>query len=142
MTLHPALLKRGPDTWETPDALFAQLDAQHHFTLDVCATPETAKCPRYFTPEDDALKQSWAGEVCWMNPPYGHQIAHWIRKAYEEAQAGATVVCLIPSRTDTAWWHNYVMRGSIYLVRGRLRFHGAAHNAPFPSAVVIFGGQP
>ena len=124
-------------TWETPRELFRCLDAEFHFTLDVCALPETAKCARYFTPTDDGLAQPWGG-VCWMNPPYGRAIGAWMRKAYEESQRGCTVVCLVPARTDTEWWHQYAMRGEIRYLRGRVRFGEAVSGAPFPSAIVIF----
>jgi len=140
VSLNRALFTSRSATWETPDAAYSELDAEYGFTIDVCAEPHTSKCKRYYTKEDDALGRSWAGEVCWMNPPYGRQIGRWVRKAYEESQGGATVVCLIPSRTDTAWWHDYVMRGEVYVIRGRLRFGDATNGAPFPSAVVVFKG--
>jgi phage N-6-adenine-methyltransferase len=123
--------------WETPQAFFDQLDAEFGFTLDVAAQPGNAKCARYFTPEDDGLAQPWAG-VCWMNPPYGPTLDQWIRKAYESAQAGATVVCLVPARTEMAWWHTYAVQGEVRFIRGRLKFGGAPYNAPFPSALIIF----
>ena len=125
------------DLWETPQWLFDKLHAQYGFETDVCALPENAKCERYFTPEQDGLSQEWTG-VCWMNPPYGRKIGEWIKKAYESSLKGATVVCLIPARTDTAWWHDYVMQGEITFVRGRLRFGGSKNSAPFPSAIVAF----
>lgn len=123
--------------WETPIEFFKELDARYHFTLDVCATRENAKCEAFFTREDDGLAQKWHG-VCWMNPPYGREIGKWVRKAYETALQGATVVCLLPARTDTAWWHDYCMHGDITFIRGRLKFGGCANPAPFPSAVVLF----
>ena len=123
--------------WETPPDLFKRLDAQYHFTLDVCATAENAKCPAYLYEAVDGLSKPWDG-VCWMNPPYGRQIGRGVRKAYESAQAGATVVCLLPARTDTAWWHDYCMKGQVTFLRGRLTFVGAKHPAPFPSAIVVF----
>jgi phage N-6-adenine-methyltransferase len=124
--------------WETPLAFFQRLDHEFGFTLDACALPANAKCSRYYTPADDGLAQHWKG-VVWMNPPYGREISRWVEKAYRSSQEGATVVCLLPARTDTAWWHTYVMRAAeIRLVRGRLKFSNAAHSAPFPSAVVIF----
>lgn len=123
--------------WETPIEFFKALDARYYFTLDVCATRENAKCEAFFTREDDGLTQKWHG-VCWMNPPYGREIGKWVRKAYETALQGATVVCLLPARTDTAWWHDYCMRGDITFIRGRLKFGGCANPAPFPSAVVVF----
>lgn len=121
--------------YETPAALFRQYGAD--CTLDVCATPETAKCPRYFTREDDGLSQSWEG-VCWMNPPYGREIRAWIKKAWEESQRGATVVCLLPARTDSGWWHDYAIKGEVTFLRGRVKFVGCEHNAPFPCAIVTF----
>ena len=124
--------------WETPWDFFQKLDAEFRFDLDVCALPENAKCERYFTPEVDGLCQDWRG-VCWMNPPYGREIGKWVAKAFESAKAGTTVVCLLPARTDTAWWHSFVLEATeIRFVRGRLRFVGAESSAPFPSAVVVF----
>jgi len=114
------------------------LDAVWHFTLDVCATPENATCARYFTEAEDGLAQVWAPHICWMNPPYGRGIKAWVQKAYEEAQRGATVVCLLPARTDTYWWHTYCMKGDIHFVQGRLKFGNSVNAAPFPSVVVIF----
>jgi len=93
-------------TWETPDDLFAVLNQEFHFDLDVCAEASTAKCEHYFTPEIDGLSEQWQG-VCWMNPPYERQISKRMSKAYESAQGGAaTVVCLVPPRTDTEWWRD------------------------------------
>lgn len=124
-------------TWETPVELFRRLDEEFHFTLDVCALPQTAKCRQFFTPSDDGLTQQWQG-VCWMNPPYGREIVGWMRKAFEESRRGCTVVCLVPARTDTEWWHQYATHGEIRFIRGRVRFGGAKNCAPFPSAIVIF----
>lgn len=129
------------DLWATPQDFFNLLDAEFHFELDACATDENAKCRSYFTERDNGLLQKWTG-VVWMNPPYGREIGQWIRKAYESAQEGATVVCLIPSRTDAGWWHDYCMKGEVRFVRGRIKFGGSEWNAPFPSAVVIFRDQP
>ena len=123
--------------WETPQCLFEELNAIHGFTLDVCALPENAKCERYFTPEQNGLAQKWDG-VCWMNPPYGREIGKWIRKAYESSLEGATVVCLLPSKTDTRWWHDYCMKGEIRFIKGRLKFNNSKSPAPFPNAIVIF----
>lgn len=115
--------------WTTPETTYAGLDAEFHFTMD--------PCPLYS--EVDGLAIPWVGSV-FVNPPYGrgNVIVPWVKKGWESAQAGATVVMLLPSRTDTRWWHEYVMRGEIRFIRGRLHFSGAEHNAPFPSAVVIF----
>lgn len=125
------------EMWATPQGFFDCLDTEFGFQVDVCAIAENAKCARFFTPEEDGLAQEWAG-ICWMNPPYGRTIGHWMRKAYESSQAGATVVCLVPARTDTAWWHEYAMKGEIRFIRGRLKFGGHKNSAPFPSAVVVF----
>lgn len=125
--------------WSTPADLFEELNNIFHFDLDACADALSAKCSRYFTKEQNALNQRWEGTV-FMNPPYGREIAAFMRKAYEESLQGATVVCLVPSRTDTDWWHRYAKRGQIIYLRGRLRFGNADSSAPFPSAVVIFWG--
>ena len=124
--------------WETPQDFFDKLNEEFRFTLDVCAEEHTAKCEKYFTKEDNALDKDWRG-TCWMNPPYGRGIGVWLKKAYETAQNGSMVVCLIPSRTDTKWWHDYVMSAhEIRFVKGRLKFDGHKNSAPFPSAIVVF----
>lgn len=117
--------------------LFRMLDAEFGFELDVCATPDNAKCATYFSPEVNGLRQQWRG-VCWMNPPYGNAIGDWMAKAYLSSLEGATVVCLVPARTDTQWWHGFAMRGEIRFLQGRLRFGGGQNSAPFPSAIVVF----
>jgi phage N-6-adenine-methyltransferase len=125
------------DDWATPPHVFRELDAEFGFDLDVCASATNARCVRYFTRDDDGLAQEWRG-VCWMNPPYGETIGQWMEKAYYAAQAGATVVCLVPARTDTGWWHDWATRGEIRFIRGRLKFGDATVGAPFPSAVVVY----
>ena len=125
------------DLWYTPQDFFNKYNDKYNFTLDVCATHENAKCKNYFTEEVDGLSQQWEG-VCWMNPPYGRTIKQWMKKAYESSLNGTTVVCLVPARTDTNWWHEYAMKGEIAFIRGRLKFGGSKNSAPFPSAVVIF----
>lgn len=137
MSINKALLSSNTCEWETPQLFFDALNAEHHFDVDVCATANNAKCERYYTKEQDGLSQQWKG-VCWMNPPYGREIGKWMRKAYESSLYGATVVCLVPARTDTAWLHDYAMKGEIEFVRGRLKFGGSKANAPFPSAIVTF----
>jgi phage N-6-adenine-methyltransferase len=133
-----AWLKSGSSEWETPQKLFTDLDGEFHFTIDVAATPENAKCPRFFTRQEDGLIQNWEG-TCFCNPPYGPRVGLWIKKAQESARRGATVVCLIPARTDTTWWHDFVMPyGEVRFIRGRLRFGNNGNSAPFPSAVVVF----
>jgi phage N-6-adenine-methyltransferase len=127
------------DMWSTPQNLFDSFDFTHGFNLDVCATSENTKCIRYFTPEIDGLKQTWGG-VCWMNPPYGRNISKWVKKAYESVANGEAikVVCLLPARTDTAWFHDYCIKGNVNFIRGRLKFGGCKNSAPFPSMIVIF----
>jgi DNA N-6-adenine-methyltransferase (Dam)/Resolvase, N terminal domain len=113
-----------------------------NFTVDVCATPENAKCERFYTKSENGLVQTWTG-TCWFNPPYGKTIGLWLSKAREAALAGATVVALIPARTDTKWWHGIVTAASeIRYLPGRLRFGGCKHSAPFPSAVAIWRPSP
>ena len=126
------------DEWPTPQRLFDALHAEFGFTLDPCATQANAKCERFFTRGEDGLKQDWSRDAVFMNPPYGRMIGQWVKKAYESARQGALVVSLLPARTDTRWWHDYVMRGEIRLLRGRLTFEGGKYPAPFPSAIVVF----
>jgi len=126
------------DEWPTPQSLFDALNSEFGFTLDPCATPANAKCRRFFTKADDGLTQDWGDEIVFMNPPYGRAIGHWMKKAYAAARSGATVVCLVPARTDTTWWHRYAMKGQVRLLKGRIRFVGGRHCAPFPSAVIVF----
>ena len=128
---------RSPE-WSTPQWLFDALDGEFGFTLDPCATTTNAKCATFFTAVEDGLAQDWRDHVVFMNPPYGTVIGRWMAKAYEAARAGATVVCLVPSRTDTHWWHRHAMKGEVRLLRGRLKFGDGKNSAPFPSAVVVF----
>jgi phage N-6-adenine-methyltransferase len=125
------------DLWATPTKFYDELNIEFSFTLDVCATLENAKCKKFFTVDDDGLSQEWNG-VCWMNPPYGRTIGDWMKKAYHSSLKNATVVCLVPSRTDTNWWHDFAIMGEIRFIKGRLKFGGHKNSAPFPSAVVIF----
>lgn len=127
------------DLWSTPRDFFDKLNREFQFTLDVCSTHQNAQCEKHYTAAEDGLAQDWAEEVCWMNPPYGRTIGHWMRKAYHSAALdGATVVCLVPARTDTNWWHNYAMKGEVRFIKGRLKFGEASNSAPFPNAVVVF----
>jgi phage N-6-adenine-methyltransferase len=124
--------------WPTPQWLFDALNKEFGFTLDVCSTHENAKCARHFTITENGLLQPWSGEVCWMNPPYGDEIKAWMAKAHGAAiHEGSTVVCLVPARTDTEWWHRYAMKHEIRFLRGRLKFGDATDSAPFPSAVIV-----
>ena len=136
--INSGLMSSNNGEWETPQAFFDRLDAEFGFNLDAAASPENAKCDVYCTKEDDTFDFCWSGTV-WLNPPYGREIIRFVEKAYIESVTGATVVVLVPARTDTRWWHDYVMKADeIRLVRGRLRFVGALSSAPFPSAVAIF----
>lgn len=137
MAMNRGMYSSASDEWATPQSLFDRLDQEFRFDLDVCATPNNAKCARYFTREIDGLTQPWRG-TCWMNPPYGRAIRDWMRKAFESHLEGATVVCLVPARTDTAWWHDFAAKGEIRFLRRRLRFGNALSSAPFPSAIVVF----
>ncbi len=134
------LFSSRTEEWGNPQSVFDYLDRQFNFELDVCATPENAKCEKYFTRETDGLKQSWGGKTCWMNPPYGKNISKWMSKAYQEAKEnGYTVVCLIPARTDTRWFHDYAMKANeIWFIKECLKFGDGKQSAPFPSCIVIF----
>lgn len=124
--------------WSTPQDVFDKLNSEFHFTLDVCATTENAKCQQFYTKENNGLLQPWKGTV-WMNPPYGREIGKWVAAAYKASTQGTTVVCLLPSRTDTQWFHNYVLPyAEIRFIKGRLKFGGATNSAPFPSLISIF----
>ena len=124
--------------WATPSGLFDGLHAEFGFTLDVAASSGNAKCERYFTADQDALRQDWDG-VCWMNPPYGRDVPRWLEKAIAESKRGVTTVCLIPARTNTGWFHELCFgQGEVRFVRGRPKFGDADHGLPFPLAVVIY----
>lgn len=136
-----ALMSSSKDhTMTTPQKWFDYLDLEFGFTLDPCCTHESAKCKKHFTPEEDGLKQSWQDERVFMNPPYGREISKWMRKAYEEARDnGALVVCLVPARVDTVWWHYYAAKATdIRFPIGRLTFGSCEQHAPFPVAIVIY----
>ena len=128
--------------WGTPQDLYNELDEQYGFTLDPCATKENAKCDKYYTKADDGLTKDWSNEVVFMNPPYGREIGLWIEKAYKESLKGAIVVCLIPARTDTKYWHNFIFKYAkqILFIKGRISFINGNKKAPapFPSAIVEF----
>lgn len=133
-----ALLQPGEtDVWATPQWLFDALNKEFGFTLDPCSDGKNAKCPKFYTPTENGLLRDWGTETVFMNPPYS-EVDVWMRKAYGAAQEGATVVCLIPARTDTQWWHAYVMKAEIRFIKGRLKFGDAENSAPFPSAIVVF----
>lgn len=135
------LFSSKKEDWETPQGFYMAWDAIYHFTLDAAADHNNHKCPRYFTREEDGLLQSWEGETVWCNPPYGRDVRAWVKKAYAESQKpGTTCVMLLPSRTDTAWFQDYVLpNAKTHFVRGRVKFVGSQHGAPFPSLIAVFG---
>lgn len=125
------------DEWSTPQDTFDALNKEFGLTLDVCATKENAKCPEFYDKTDDGLSRSWRGGRCWMNPPYGREIGKWVEKA--ATGAASVVVALLPARTDTRWWHEWIQdKAEVRFIKGRLKFGGHKNSAPFPSAVVIF----
>lgn len=133
------LFSCNTDEWYTPQLLFDALNEEFHFTLDPCATAENAKCAKFYTKEQDGLKQDWTGETVFCNPPYGRCMEPWLRKCYEHFMGGGTAVLLIPARTDTRWFHEYVYgKAEIRFIKGRVKFGGAKYNAPFPSMIVIY----
>lgn len=136
-----AMFSSENDNWETPAWLFNILDQWFNFTLDACATEQNAKVAHFFSPEQDGLAQSWGEHVVWCNPPYGRAIGAWVRKGHESAIMGATVVMLLPARTDTRWWWNHVRHAEVRLLPGRLRFElggKTLNSAPYPSAIAIW----
>lgn len=136
------MLTSNSNEWETPQDLFDRLNRIFHFDIDVAANDENHKCEKYFTKEQDGLTQNWGGYSVWCNPPYGKEIGKWVKKAAETVEDNETViVMLIPSRTDTRWFHDYILnnpRATIHFIKGRLRFNGCSVNAPFPSMIVVF----
>ena len=129
------MFSSATDLWETPQDFFDILNDEFHFDIDVCALPENAKCGKFYSPEDDGLSKNWGG-TCWCNPPYGRKIGEWVKKASE---SNATVVMLLPARTDTKWFHDYIYhKTEIRFIKGRLKFGNSKNSAPFPSMIVIF----
>ena len=140
MALQQAMVSSKSNEWETPQALFDELDREFHFTLDPCAMQGNAKCLHFYTQKENGLKQSWANEIVFMNPPYGGNTGKWIEKAWYESQNKAIVVCLIVSSTDRSYWHDYIFpyASEIRWLRGRITFGEANSTAPFASAIVVF----
>lgn len=134
------MFSSATDQWATPQDFFDDLNREFKFTLDPCADANNHKCDAYFTKEDDGLKQSWKGHTVFCNPPYGKAIRDWVEKAYKESQDNDTkVVMLIPARTDTTYFHDFIYgKAEIRFIRGRLKFGGSKNAAPFPSMVVVF----
>jgi len=154
--INKGLFSNNSDEWGTPQDLFDKLNEEFHFTLDVCASKQSAKCKKYFTKEDNALIQDWSNDICFMNSPYSRIQDKFVKKAKEESDKGSTVVCLLPARTDTKRFFNYIWdenlhkpreRVEIRFVKGRLKFESFGNKtgckyfnnaAPFPSMIVIF----
>ena len=133
------LMSSNTPEWATPQGFFDDLNAEFHFTLDPCSTHENAKCEKHYTKEDDGLSKSWGGNRVYCNPPYGRELPKWVKKCYEESLNGSLVVMLIPARTDTRWFHDYIYgKAEIRFIKGRLKFGNAKQSAPFPSMVVVF----
>lgn len=139
--MNNALFSSNSNEWATPAETFQALDKEFHFDLDPCATPQNAKCRDFYTIDNDGLKQNWGGRRVFCNPPYGREIGKWVKKCHEESRKPDTlVVMLIPARTDTAYFHDYIYHQAreIRFIRGRLHFNESKAAAPFPSMIVIF----
>lgn len=146
--MNKALLSSKKIDWCTPQDFFNKLNEEFNFTLDVAATDKTAKCQNYFTPETNGLSSTWdiSDGAVFCNPPYGREIGKWVKKAYEESLSGITIVLLIPARTDTSYFHDYIYgKSEIRFIRGRLKFTDVdgtpSDPAPFPSMLVIYNGN-
>lgn len=138
--INKALFSSSSEEWSTPQKLFDELNAEYNFTLDPCATAENAKCKKFFTKEKNGLTADWGGDCVFCNPPYGRAIKDWVKKCYQEGnKKDTTVVMLIPARTDTTYFHDYIYgKSEIRFIRGRLKFGDSKNSAPFPSMIVIF----
>lgn len=139
--LTKGMFSSNTNEWATPVSLFRELDAEFHFNLDPCCTHENAKCELHYTIENDGLTKNWGGQRVFCNPPYGRELPKWVRKCYTEAQKPDTlVVMLIPARTDTSYFHDYIYHKAreIRFLRGRLHFNESKQGAPFPSMIVVF----
>ena len=141
--INQGMMSSNTAEWATPQAFFDALNAEFHFTLDPCATAENAKCSKFFTKEDNGLLQSWKGERVFCNPPYGREISAWVEKCDKEARNGAeVVVMLIPARTDTRYFHEYIYKKhEVRFIAGRLHFNESKQSAPFPSMVVVMRNE-
>ena len=132
MVKFKGLFSSKKQDWRTPEKLYSMLDAEFHFDYDPCPSIEADEFRM-----KDGYSSSW-GNCNYVNPPY-NEVYKWVKKGYEEALKGKTSVFLIPSRTDTRWWFDYIMKAyEVRFVKGRLRFGGAKHPAPFPSVIVVF----
>ena len=139
------LMTSNTNEWYTPKKLFDELNEEFNFNLDPCCTVESAKCKDFYTEATNGLSKSWEGKTVFMNPPYGREIKKWIEKAYMESlKPNTKVVALIPSRTDTSYWHDYIFNKAkdIRFLRGRIKFVDIDGNssspAPFPSSIIVW----
>lgn len=147
--INKGLFTNNSNEWETPKELFQKYDDIYHFTIDLASTKDNTKCERYYTKEDNSLLKDWSGETGWLNPPYGKEISLFVKKAYDTIMnnKNTTIVMLIPARTDTSYWHDYIFNNKyvkIEFLRGRVKFlcNGIRkQSAPFPSAIVIFSNK-
>ena len=141
MPITKGMMSSNSAEWATPQNLFYELNNEFGFTLDPCCTHLNRKCEKYYTKEDDGLSKDWSGEIVFCNPPYGRELPKWVRKCYEESSRGATCVMLIPARTDTSYFHDYIYgKHEIRFIRGRLHFNESKERAPFPSMIVVMRG--
>lgn len=139
------LFSSKTDLWETPKELFGSLQKEFIFDLDVCALPYNSKCLAFYDPNDDGLKQWWGVKnFWWCNPPFGRSVGRWVERGYFFHTLGFRGVMLLPARTDTKWFHDYIYKKDnieIRFIKGRLKFGNAKYNAPFPCMLVIFWGK-
>ena len=139
MTINAALFSSATDNWATPQDFYDELHREFDFTLDPCADTKNAKCQKYYTEEQNGLKQNWGKNRIFCNPPYGRAVGDWAEKSYKASQGGALVVFLVPARTDTKWFHNWVYgKAELRFVKGRLKFGNSQNSAPFPSLVAVY----
>lgn len=140
---YDGLFSSNSDEWKTPKYLFDKLNKEYNFTLDPASTNENHLCDKWYTIKENGLIQSWKNERVFLNPPYGRQIKDWVKKAYFENQKNNTlVVMLIPARTDTTYFHDYIYhKAEIIFLKGRLKFNDGKGSAPFPSMIVIYKEQ-
>ncbi len=138
--INQGMFTSNSNEWATPQKLFDELNEEFHFTLDPCADEFNHKCDKFYNKEQDGLRQSWNGEIVFCNPPYGKELPKWVEKCYNEhIEHNITVVMLIPARTDTSYFHDYIYHNSeIRFIRGRLKFSDGKNPAPFPSMIVVY----
>lgn len=135
--INKGMMTSNSDDWATPQDLFDKINEYFNFTLDPCASDFNHKCKKYYTIKENGLSKSWKNEVVFCNPPYGREISKWVKKAYDEYYNGATIVMLLPARTDTKWFHEFIYnKFTIVFLKGRLKFNDGKNSAPFPSMLV------